>query len=50
MANTTDPILHVEIVQGVSKAGKPYETPLAVSSQLHWKCALSKPLCKMNQT
>jgi hypothetical protein len=25
MANTTDPILHVEIVQGVSKAGKPYE-------------------------
>ena len=25
-------------------------TPLAVSSQLHWKCALSKPLCKMNQT
>lgn len=25
MANTTDQILHVEIVQGVSKAGKPYE-------------------------
>ena len=25
MANTTDPILHLEIVQGVSKAGKPYE-------------------------
>ena len=25
MANTTDPILHVEIVQGVSKAGKPCE-------------------------
>ena len=25
MSNTTDPILHVEIVQGVSKAGKPYE-------------------------
>ena len=25
MAYTTVPILHVEIVQGVSKAGKPYE-------------------------
>lgn len=25
MATTTEPILHVEIVQGVSKTGRPYE-------------------------